>query len=199
MTETKARGGPGPARRIETALGPRHVVLIGLMGAGKTTIGRRLAEALGRPFRDSDAAIEEEAGCLVRAIFEHEGEDAFRLMEEAALRRLLKGPASVIATGGGAFLGPRNRQAIRADGLSVWLRADLDVLDRRTRRRATRPLLAVDRPRATLASLIRNRYPIYAEADLIVDSMDIDKEEMTRRVLDALGSHFPGPRTGARC
>lgn len=199
MTAATARGGPGPARRVAAALGPRHVVLIGLMGAGKTTIGRRLAELLGRPFLDSDAEIEKEAGRTVRAIFERDGEAAFRTMEGTTLRRLLGGPAAVVATGGGAFLDPGNRRAIGERAVSLWLRADLDTLDRRTRRRATRPLLAVDDPRAALEALIRARHPVYAKADVTVDSGELGKGEMTCRALDALDAHLAGARDGVRC
>lgn len=199
MAATKTRGGAGPARRVAAALGPRHVVLVGLMGAGKTTIGRRLAALLGRPFRDSDEEVEREAGRPVRAIFEQEGEAAFRAMEEAAIRRLLGMPASVVAAGGGAFLRPRNRQAIRERAVSLWLRADLDLLDRRTRRRTTRPLLAVDDPRAALAALIRERHPVYETSDIALESEDLDKDDMTRRALAALDLHLAGARDGARC
>lgn len=168
---------------------PRTIVLVGLMGAGKSCIGRRLAAALGVPFVDADAEIEAAAGCSIADIFEQHGEAAFRDGERRVIARLLRGPRHVLATGGGSFMDPETRAAIKAAGISVWLRADLDLLVRRTSRRKTRPLLRTGDPRAVLKSLMAQRYPIYAEADLTVDSQDGPPEVTVDRVLRALDSH----------
>ena len=176
------------ARVAAQVLGHRHLVLVGLMGAGKSAIGRRLAEALARPFADSDTVIEEEAGQTIADMFARDGEEAFRRVEEAALGRLLEGAPAVIATGGGAFLRPTNRARIREAALSVWLRADLDVLVGRIRRPATRPLLAGDDLRDTLTSLMHKRYPVYAAADVVVDSEDVDRAVTVRRALAAVAA-----------
>lgn len=183
-----AWGRDSDARVATQVLGHRHLVLVGLMGAGKSAIGRRLAEALARPFADSDTVIEEEAGQTIADIFARDGEEAFRRVEEAALGRLLEGAPAVIATGGGAFLRPTNRARIREAALSVWLRADLDVLVGRIRRPATRPLLAGDDLRDTLTSLMRKRYPVYAAADVVVDSEDVDRAVTVRRALAAVAA-----------
>ncbi len=158
------------------------------MGAGKSAIGRRLAEALARPFADSDTVIEEEAGQTIADMFARDGEEAFRRMEEAVLGRLLEGVPAVIATGGGAFLRSTNRARIRRAAVSAWLRADLDVLVGRIRRPATRPLLAGEDLRETLAGLMRARYPVYAEADVVVDSEDVDRAVTVRRALAAVAA-----------
>lgn len=178
---------PG-VRAAERALGRRHLVLVGLMGAGKSAIGRRLAAVLGRPFVDSDAVVEEAAGQTIADVFAADGEESFRQMEEGAIRRLLEGAPAVIATGGGAFMRPANRARIRRSALSIWLRAELDVLVTRIRRPASRPLLAGDGLRGTLARLIRERHPVYAEADVTVDSEDIDHAAMVSRTLAAIAA-----------
>ncbi|MCE2474243.1 MAG: shikimate kinase [Alphaproteobacteria bacterium] len=183
-----AWGRDSDARVAAQVLGHRHLVLVGLMGAGKSAIGRRLAEALARPFADSDTVIEEEAGQTIADMFARDGEEAFRRVEEAVLGRLLEGAPAVIATGGGAFLRPTNRARIREAALSVWLRADLDVLVGRIRRPATRPLLAGDDLRDTLTSLMRKRYPVYAAADVVVDSEDVDRAVTVRRALAAVAA-----------
>ncbi len=168
------------------ALGTRHLVLVGLMGAGKSAIGRRLAAAMGRPFVDSDVEVERAAGCSIATVFKRDGEDAFRQMEEAALQRLLDGPPAVIATGGGAFMRRTNRKRIRSAALSVWLRADLDVLVERIRRPASRPLLAGVDLRSRLSALMRERHPVYAEADVTIDSEATPHAETVQRTLDAI-------------
>ena len=183
-----AWGRDSDARVAAQVLGHRHLVLVGLMGAGKSAIGRRLAEALARPFADSDTVIEEEAGQTIADMFARDGEEAFRRVEEAVLGRLLEGAPAVIATGGGAFLRSTNRARIREAALSVWLRADLDVLVGRIRRPATRPLLAGDDLRDTLTSLMRKRYPVYAAADVVVDSEDVDRAVTVRRALAAVAA-----------
>lgn len=169
---------------------PRTIVLVGLMGAGKTSIGRRLAARLGLPFVDADQEIEEAAGCTIPEIFERFGEAAFRDGERKVIARLLDGPVHVLSTGGGAFMDPLTRALIRDQGLSVWLRADLDLLVQRTARRDHRPLLRTGDPREILRGLIEARYPIYAEADLTVDSEDRSLEETTDRVMEVLHDHL---------
>lgn len=166
----------------------RSIVLVGLMGAGKSCIGRRLAARLGLPFTDADSEIEAAAGCSIEDIFEHHGEAAFRDGERRVIQRLLAGPVQVVSTGGGAFMDARTRAEIRARGLSVWLRADLDLLLKRTSRRNNRPLLKRGDPRAILAGLIRDRYPVYAEADVVVDSIDGPPEVTVGRVAEAVES-----------
>jgi shikimate kinase len=148
----------------------RTVVLIGLMGAGKSTVGRRLAEALGAAFRDSDDEIASAAGMEIPDIFAELGEPAFRLGERRVIARLLQGPPHVLATGGGAFMDAETRAVIREAAVSVWIRADLDTLVERTSRRNDRPLLKTGDPREILARLIAQRHPVYAEADVTVES-----------------------------
>ena len=149
---------------------PRTVALVGLMGAGKTAIGKRLAARLGLPFVDADHAIEDAARCTVEEIFSRDGEAYFRRKEREVIARLLNGPVHILATGGGAFIDPETRSLMRDKALSIWLRADLDLLVARTARRTNRPLLKQGDPREVLAQLIERRYPVYEKADLIVDS-----------------------------
>lgn len=169
---------------------PKTIVLVGLMGAGKTNIGKRLAAKLRLPFVDADHEIEAAAGETIEEIFEKRGEAAFRDGERRVIARLLEGPPHVLATGGGAFMDPQTRAAIRERGISVWLRAELDVLVARVARRANRPLLKAGDPRAILGQLMDKRHPIYAEADLVVDSLDGPPEATLARVLDALKHHL---------
>ena len=164
----------------------RSIVLVGLMGAGKSSIGRRLGQGLGCPFVDADREIETAAGCSIEDIFERHGEAAFRDGERRVIARLLRGPRQVLATGGGAFMDPRTRAAIRERGISVWLRADLDLLVRRTGRRNNRPLLKGKDRRAILQDLIDERYPVYAEADVAVDIDDSPPDVTTGRVRAAI-------------
>lgn len=156
------------------------------MGAGKTSVGRKLAEKLDMAFVDADEEIVKAAGCSIDDIFELYGEKAFRDVEEKVIFRLLEEGPQVMATGGGAFMNPKTRALIAAASVSVWLRADLDVLVRRTRRRGGRPLLKNKDPRAALQKLIDERYPVYAEADIIVDSKDEGPDGTVRFISDAL-------------
>ena len=172
-------------------LGGRSLVLVGLMGAGKTSIGRRLAARLGLPFKDADTEIEEAAGCTVPEIFARFGEQAFRDGERRVIRRLLSGPPLVIAFGGGAFLDPETRALARRAALSVWLRAPLPVLVRRVAGRDHRPLLAGGDHATILERLLIQRSPIYAEADLIVDCTDETPETTTARVIQAITDWDP--------
>jgi shikimate kinase len=147
----------------------RTIALVGLMGVGKSTVGRRLARRLGRDFVDADAEIEAAAAMTVSDIFAQLGEPEFRAGEARVIRRLLDGAPKVLATGGGAMMNPDTRALLKARTVTVWLRADLDVVAQRVGRRDTRPLLRGKDPKATLAALAEARYPIYAEADLTVD------------------------------
>jgi shikimate kinase len=171
----------------------RSIVLVGLMGAGKSCIGRRLAERIGLPFIDADSEIEEAAGCSIPDIFELYGEDAFRDGERRVIARLLDGAPCVLATGGGAFMDTETRKAVRARAISVWLRADLDLLLARTARRGERPLLAKGNRRATLERLMAERHPVYAEADVVVDSAREAPEVTVERVVAALAAHMGMP------
>jgi shikimate kinase len=164
----------------------RTIVLVGLMGAGKTKIGRRLAARLALPFFDSDIEIEEAAGETIEEIFRNRGETVFREGERRVIARLLARPTHILATGGGAFMDPGTRETIRRSGISVWLRADLDVLLARVARRTNRPLLKERDPRAVMADLIERRSPIYGEADLVVDSSEGPPETTVNRVIAAL-------------
>ncbi len=166
----------------------RTVVLVGLMGAGKTKIGRRLGARLNLPFFDSDCEIEAAAGETIEEIFANRGERVFRDGEHRVIARLLAGPVHVLATGGGAFMDPATRAVIAQRGVSVWLRAGLDVLTARVARRTDRPLLKQGDPRAILAALIERRHPIYAEAELAVDSSDGSPESTASRVIAALAA-----------
>jgi shikimate kinase len=148
----------------------RPIVLIGLMGCGKTTVGSRLAARIGAPFRDADAEIVEAAGMTIPEIFAKLGEQAFRDGEVRVIRRLLSGPPVVLATGGGAYMAPASRSAIREYGVAIWLHAELETLVERTARRKSRPLLNAGNPREILANLMKDRYPVYAEADIRVES-----------------------------
>ena len=166
----------------------RTVVLVGLMGAGKSKIGRRLAARLGLPFSDSDPEIEAAAGETIEEIFANRGERVFREGERRVIGRLLAQPVHVLATGGGAFMDPATRALIACRGVSLWLRADLDVLVSRVLRRSNRPLLKHGDPRAILAELIERRHPIYAGADLVVDSGEGSPEATVTRAIAGLAS-----------
>jgi shikimate kinase len=157
-----------------------------MMGAGKTAVGRRLATAFGLSFIDADEEIETAAGCSIADIFALHGEAAFRDGERRVIKRLLKQPACVLATGGGAFMDARIREAIKASAVSIWLKADLETLWQRVRRRTHRPLLNTENPKETLEALMQTRYPIYAEADITVESSEGPLDETVERVLDQL-------------
>jgi shikimate kinase len=165
---------------------PKTVVLIGLMGAGKTSVGRKLAEMLGVEFVDADSEIEEAAGCTIADFFERFGEEEFRRGEERVIARLLKNPICVLATGGGAYMSSDTRGKISDHGLSLWLKADLDVLYERVARRFGRPLLQTDDPRSTLEGIMKVRYPVYAEADLIVQSYHGPIEKTVERAYQTI-------------
>jgi shikimate kinase len=173
---------------IQTFTPQRTIVLVGLMGAGKTRVGRRLAARLNLPFFDSDIEIETAAGETIEEIFAKRGERAFREGERRVIARLLARPVHVLATGGGAFMDPETRMLITRRGVSLWLRADLDILVARVSRRNNRPLLQQGDPRAILAALIDRRYPVYAEADLTIDSGEGVPETTVMRAIAALAT-----------
>jgi shikimate kinase len=175
---------------IVAGLKGRAIVLVGMMGAGKSSIGRRLAQRLDIPFVDADAEIEIAAGMSIEDIFATRGEPEFRSGEARVIARLLEGGTQVVATGGGAFMNADTRAAIQAKGISVWLKADFDVLMRRIKRRNDRPLLKTDDPDAKLQELIDLRYPTYALADLIVQSRDVVHEKIVDEMIDVLARHL---------
>jgi len=164
----------------------RTLVLVGLMGAGKSSVGRRLAARLGLPFTDADQEIEAAAGMTVSEIFARHGEPAFRDGERRVIARLLGDPVHVLATGGGAFMDERTRVLIRERAVSIWLRAELDELVRRVSRRTDRPLLKGADPRIVLERLMAQRYPVYAEADVTVPSSSGAADETVDRILAQL-------------
>ncbi len=165
---------------------PRTVALVGLMGAGKSAIGKRLAVRLGLPFVDADDEIEHAAGCTIAEFFERYGEQEFRAGERRVIGRLLERPPHVLSTGGGAYMDPATRSLMKQHAITVWLRADLDVLFDRVKKRTHRPLLRQGDPREILARLMQQRYPVYAEADIVVDSTAQPAERTTEQVIDAL-------------
>ncbi len=178
-----------PESALGTALGRRSIVLIGMMGAGKSSVGRRLAARLDIPFVDADAEIEKAASMTIPEIFATKGEPYFRAGEARVIARLLEGGPQVLATGGGAFMNAETRSAIGAKGISIWLKAPLEVLLKRIRRRSDRPLLANDDQEATLNKLIAERYPVYALADLTVESRDVPHEAIVGEIVTMLCSH----------
>jgi shikimate kinase/3-dehydroquinate synthase len=185
-----AGGAPQPLDRPPTTRGvPRGIVLVGLMGAGKTSIGRRLAARLGLPFLDADAEIERAAGTTIAEIFARYGEPAFRDGERRVISRLLSDAPVVLATGGGAWMDAQTRALVRGRAISVWLRCPLPVLLRRVAGRDHRPLLQQGDPAEVLARLAAQRHPVYAEADVIVDCVDEPPEMTTNRVMDAIAAY----------
>ncbi len=185
-----ALGEPG----LPAAVLGRSIVLVGLMGAGKTSIGRRLAARLGLPFRDADQEIELAAGCTIPELFDRYGEREFRDGERRVIRRLLAGDPIVLATGGGAFMDPETRAAIRAEAISIWLRCRLPTLLRRVATRSNRPLLVDADPAEVLERLMAQRHPVYAEADMVVDCGDENPDTTTAQVLAALAAWTPPRR-----
>lgn len=171
-------------------LGGRSIVFVGLMGAGKTAIGRKTAGMLGLSFIDSDQEIEDVSRMTVPELFERYGETEFRALEQRVILRLLEQGPQVLSTGGGAFMNAQTREAIATHGISVWLKADLDLLMERVSKKQNRPLLKTPNPRATLQKLMDDRYPTYALADITVPTRDERKEVIAEEVITALCGHF---------
>lgn len=184
--------GPAGAAGAGPAL-DRPVVLVGMMGAGKTTVGRRLAQRLLLPFADADLEIEKAAGMPVSDLFLSHGEESFRRGEAQVIARLLAGPPLVLATGGGAVIAAATRELIRQRALSIWIKADIEVILKRATRRATRPLLQKGDPRATLLRLMEERAPFYAEADIVIDSRPGPHTRTVDAIVAAIAS-FPAAR-----
>jgi shikimate kinase len=175
---------------------PRPVALVGLMGAGKSAIGKRLAARLDLPFVDADDEIEHAAGCTIGEFFEKYGEAAFRAGERRVIARLLDEPPHVLSTGGGAYMDAETRALMRAKAVTVWLRADLEVLYDRVRRRTHRPLLRQGDPKEILGKLMTQRYPVYAEADIIVESTSQPADRTTEQVVEALRAYLQARPAG---
>lgn len=189
-----SRAAHGEEAAIAAALGARSIVLVGMMGAGKSSIGRRLASKLGLPFTDADNEIEAAAGMSIPDIFALHGEPEFRDGEARVIARLLDSGPRVLATGGGAFMREETRARIRDRGVSIWLRAEADVILRRVRRRTDRPLLKTDDQAATIERFIAERYPVYAQAELTVISRDVPHERIVEECIAALHAHLVGGR-----
>ena len=201
--EVAGMGGPGtmphgaaqeiaarPESAIVAALGQRSVVLVGMMGAGKSSVGRRVALRLGIPFVDADAEIEKAATMTIPDIFATRGEAEFRAGEARVIARLLESAPQVLATGGGAFMNPDTRAAIAAKGISIWLKAEFEVLMKRIRRRHDRPLLKTEDPGATLLRLMEEREPVYALADLTVQSREVLHDKIVDEIVSALAGRL---------
>jgi shikimate kinase len=185
-TASQAAAQSSQEAEITAALGSRSVVLVGMMGAGKSTIGRRLAARLQLPFLDADTEIEAAAAMSIPDIFETHGEPHFRDGEARVIARLLDGGPGVLATGGGAFLREETRDRIRRQAISIWLKADVDTIMRRVKRRADRPLLRTADPAATVERLVGEREPFYRAADLTIWSREVPHEKIVDECLDAL-------------
>lgn len=178
---------------IRAFLNGRSIVLIGLMGAGKTSVGRRLASRLGLAFTDADTEIEAAAGKTIPEIFADHGEEHFREGERKVIERLLKDPAQVLATGGGAYMNAQTRENVASRGICIWLRADLPLLMKRVSRRNNRPLLMNDSPDETMRRLMEERHPVYEQADLIIDSRDEPHDVIVEEIVEALGALADAP------
>lgn len=187
---------PACAPAVRQALGQRSLVLVGLMGCGKTSVGRRLAAATELPFVDADDEIEQAAGKSISEIFADHGEAHFREGERKVIARLLRNGPQVLATGGGSFMNPETRVNIKQAGISIWLKADLPLLMKRVLRRDNRPLLKTSDPEARMRGFMEQRYPIYAQADLTVQSRDVAHDIIAAEILELLAA---GPLAADRC
>ncbi len=182
---------------IVAGLNGRSLVFVGMMGSGKSAVGRLAANALGLPFCDADAEIEKSAGMSVAEIFQQFGEDEFRAGEKKVIARLLAGPQTVLALGGGAFIDGDTRRLVARQAVSIWLKADIAILMARTGRRpGKRPLLQTDDPKKTLLDLLEKREPHYARADLVVETSATTKARTRDKVLAALAGHFATAAVG---
>jgi shikimate kinase len=196
MTTNAADSTVGHEAEVLKHLGQRSIVFVGLMGAGKTAIGRKVAAALGLAFTDSDQEIESVSRMTVPELFERYGEAEFRALEQRVILRVLEGGPQVLSTGGGAFMNGQTRAAIEENGVSVWLKADLDILMERVAKKQNRPLLKNPDPRGVLEKLMVERYPVYALAALTVPTRDERKEVIAAEVIEALHRHFGEPADG---
>jgi len=194
MSETAAQAPASTPQEAEiaAALGGRSIVLVGMMGAGKSTIGRRLAARLRLPFLDADIEIEAAASMTIPEIFAAHGEPYFRDGEARVIARLLDNGPAVIATGGGAFVREETRNLIRDKAVSIWLKADVDVIMKRVKRRADRPLLQTEDPAATVSRLLEAREPVYQSADLTIWSRDVPHDRIVDECIDALRARLGG-------
>ena len=192
MSDAAMPAPSSPEPDILSALAGRSIVLVGMMGVGKSTIGRRLAARLKLPFVDADTEIEAAAGMTIPEIFERHGEPYFRDGETRVIARLLDGGPLVLATGGGAFMREETRARIAAKAVSIWLRADHDVIMRRVRRRADRPLLQTPDPEGTVTRLLSEREPIYQNADLTISSREVPHDRIVEECLETLRTYLCG-------
>ena len=190
MNAHSATATPQDNAALLAVLGRRSVVFVGLMGAGKTAIGRKVAGVLGLPFIDSDHEIESVSRMTIPELFERYGEGEFRALEQRVILRLLENGPQVLSTGGGAFINAQTRDSVQAHGVSVWLKADLDLLMERVSKKQNRPLLRNDNPRAVLARLMDERYPVYGLADITVLTRDERKEVIAAEAIGALSRHL---------
>jgi shikimate kinase len=195
MTDTILNLAPSLGERAKAALGKRNLVLVGLMGAGKSAIGRIVAQQLGLPFVDTDTEIERVSRMTISELFAAYGEEEFRALETRVIKRLLRTGPRVVSTGGGAFINEKTRKQIERGGLSIWLNADLEVLWERVNKRDHRPLLKTENPKQTLKELMDKRYPIYALADITVLSRDVRKEVIANEVLTSVIEHIGKDKT----
>ena len=179
---------------IKSALGDKSIVMVGLMGCGKSAVGRRLAARLGLPFVDADEEIEKAAGQSIEDMFAEHGEPYFREGERKVLARLMRSGPQVLATGGGAFVNAETRTAIAERGISVWLKAELPLLVRRVSKRSNRPLLKGSDPQTVMQNLMDVRYPVYAQADITVESRDVPHDVIVAEIIERLA----GPLAVAR-
>ncbi|PZP44494.1 MAG: shikimate kinase [Agrobacterium fabrum] len=186
MNETNLSVPATLGEQARAKLGRRNIVFVGLMGAGKSAVGRMVAQQLRVPFIDTDVEIERVSRMTISELFATYGEEEFRALETRVIKRLLRGGPKVISTGGGAFINDNTRRHITRGGISLWLKADLEVLWERVNKRDHRPLLKTENPKATLAALMEKRYPIYAEADMTIESRDVRKEIIVTEVLTAI-------------
>jgi shikimate kinase len=187
---TSAITASGRAAELGERLGRRAIVFVGLMGAGKTAIGRRVASSVGLPFADSDREIEKASRMTVADLFDAYGEAEFRSLEQRVIARLLQEAPCVVSTGGGAFMNADTRAAIGKAGISVWLKADIDTLMARVMKKQTRPLLKTGNPREIMENLMKARYPVYAMADVTVNTRDDRREVIADEVVAAILAHL---------
>ncbi len=186
MSQKRGRHTADEVATVKLALGQRSLVMVGLMGCGKSSIGRRLGDALGLKFVDADTEIEVAAGKSIAEIFEDHGEPYFRDGERRVIARLLNAGPQVLATGGGAFLNDETRANVKVAGISIWLKAELHVLMRRVMRRENRPLLRTGDPEARMRELMALRYPIYSQADLTIESREVAHDEIVGNIIRGL-------------